>query len=95
MVDMPIPDSAVDSRESLVLFIDALVASWHFREREAAEELSPEDFVSETSDWNATNVAQFLEGMRMFAKQPGSLGSEPRWRDFARLLAAGRRGSAA
>lgn len=65
---------SISSREDFMRFLEALIA----------------DRGDSTDGWENTSLEHFLEAMHAWAIDSQALNEQPRWRDFAQLLLAGK-----
>mgnify|MGYP001194544134 CR=1 FL=1 len=73
---------SIDSPESFLAFLKALEVDARL------DESVP--YARGTRGWESGTIAWFLEAMHAWATDSDSLPGAPTWRDFARLLLAGK-----
>jgi hypothetical protein len=80
----------VNSKETFLQFVEALLADWHAsRKEERANPSSP--YSAAARGWENIEIGAFLEAMSAWSQDMGDrLESQPSWQTFANMLMAGK-----
>lgn len=80
---------SISSRESFIQFLEVLIADrFDSIEQEKSAPSSP--YSAEANGWENTSLESFLKAMHAWVIDSQALSAEPKWRDFAQLLLAGK-----